>query len=48
MNKPFKDWDNFDIILAIILTAALFPWSMIYWFIRGAQGRFESYEFYVA
>ena len=37
MSKPLKDWDNFDIILAIVLTAILFPWSLIYWFVRLVQ-----------
>lgn len=33
MSKLFKDWDSFDIGLAITLTVILFPYSMIYWII---------------
>ena len=37
MSKPFKDWDSFDIIMAILLTFVFLPWSLIYWVIRGIQ-----------
>ncbi len=37
MSKPFKEWDSFDIILAIVITLMFFPLSMIYWIIRSFQ-----------